>query len=189
MKKYFPRLCCLTLGLPLLAAPFLIAKAYSPAVLAATLIQNRNEITGTVFSETGRPVSDVYVELITDLGSSLTRIRTTSSGRFTFSGLTNGNFKIRVLPYGTNYMEQTQEVTLISISPSQTALDRQHVQIYLRLNERAKSGPFALVPAVIFAQEVPACSGKALSRGRQSAGGEKREGWLGQFEEIFGDFS
>ena len=122
----------------------------------------------------GRPVSDVYVELVTDLGSSLTRIRTTSSGRFTFSGLSNGSFKIRVLPYGTDYMEQTQEVTLTSISPLHTGSDRQHVQIYLRLNERARSGPFALVPAVIFAQEVPRSAEKLYDEGVNHLA-EKRE--------------
>ena len=173
MKKYFPRLCCLTLGLALLPASFLIAKA-SPPPPWTTSIQGRNEITGTVFSEVGRPVSDVYVELVTDLGSSLTRIRTTSSGRFTFSGLTNGNFKIRVLPYGTDYMEQTQEVTLMTISPAQNASDRQHVQIYLRLNERARSGPFALVPAVIFAQEVPRAAERLYDEGVRYLA-EKRE--------------
>ena len=62
-------------------------------------------------------------------------------------------------------MEQTQEVTLTSISPLNTGSDRQHVQIYLRLNERARSGPFALVPAVIFAQEVPRSAEKLYDEG------------------------
>jgi tetratricopeptide (TPR) repeat protein len=168
MKNYFRLHCCLTLGLALFFTLFLNARAYTAT------IQNRNEITGTVFNDMGRPMSDVYVELVTDLGTSLNRVRTSSSGRFFFSGLTNGTFKIRVMPYGTDYMEQTQEVILQSISPSQTATDRQHVEIYLRLNERAKLGPFALVPGVVFAQEVPRSAERLYDEGVRHLS-EKRE--------------
>jgi tetratricopeptide (TPR) repeat protein len=118
-----------------------------------TFAQGRNEISGTVFSELGRPVADIYIELVSDLGTSLTRIRTNASGRFTFVGLTNGTYRVRILPYGTEYKEQTQEVTLSNIST--TSSDRQQIEIYLRLNERAKSGPFAIVTGVVFAQDVP----------------------------------
>lgn len=143
-----------------------LAMASSQAVLA----QGRNEISGTVFSELGRPVADVFVELVTDLGSSLTRIRTTASGRFTFTGLTNGSYSVKILPYGTDYRETTQSVTLSAIRGS----DRQQVDIYLRLNERARAGPFALVPGVIFAQEVPRAAQKLYDDGVRHLT-EKRE--------------
>jgi tetratricopeptide (TPR) repeat protein len=145
-----------------------LAMASSQAVLA----QGRNEISGTVFSELGRPVADVYVELVTDLGSSLTRIRTNASGRFTFVGLTNGTYKVRILPYGTDYREQTQEVTLATVSA--TASDRHQIQIYLALNERARSGPFALVTGVVFAQEVPRAAQRLYEEGIRHLS-EKRE--------------
>ena len=126
----------------------------APAVINDTFGQARNEISGTVFSELGRPVADVYVELVTDLGTSLNRIRTSASGRFTFGGLTNGTYRVRILPYGTDYREQTQEVTLANIS-SGNGSDRQQLEIYLQLDQRVKAGPFAIVTGVIFAQEVP----------------------------------
>lgn len=124
------------------------------AVIKDTFGQARNEISGTVFSELGRPLADVYVELVTDLGTSLNRIRTSASGRFTFGGLTNGTYRVRILPYGTDYREQTQEVTLANIS-SGNGSDRQQIEIYLQLDQRVKAGPFAIVTGVIFAQEVP----------------------------------
>ena len=130
-----------------------IAIGLAMASSQTALAQGRNEISGTVFSELGRPVADVFVELGTDLGSSLTRRRTDASGRFIFSGLTNGSYSVKILPYGTDYMEQTQGVVLGTVSS--TSSDRQVLQIYLRLNERARTGPFALVAGVIFAQEVP----------------------------------
>jgi tetratricopeptide (TPR) repeat protein len=148
------------------AAQFVLGLAIGLAMASsqAVLAQGRNEISGTVFSELGRPVADVYVELVTDLGSSLTRIRTNASGRFTFGGLTNGTYRVRILPYGTDYREQTQEVTLANVS-STSGSDRQQLEIYLRLNERAKSGPFALVAGVIFAQEVPREAQKLYDEG------------------------
>jgi len=138
-----------------------------------TFAQARNEISGTVFSELGRPVADIYIELVSDLGTSLTRIRTNPSGRFTFGGLTNGTYRVRILPYGTEYKEQTQEVTLANIS-SGNGSDRQQIEIYLRLNERAKSGPFAIVTGVVFAQDVPREAQKLYEDGVRYLA-EKRE--------------
>lgn len=144
-------------GRLLAANPQLFAANVSTA---ASIVQGTNELAGTVFSESGRPIADVYVELVTDLGTSLTRRRTDSSGRFSFGGLTNGTYRVRILPYGTDYVEQTQAVTLAAIRGS----DRQQVDIYLRLNERAKSGPFAIV-GVVFAQEVPRSAQKLYDEG------------------------
>ena len=151
---------------------FVVAVGLAVASSQAVLGQGRNEISGTVFSESGRPVSDVNVELGTDLGSSMTRIRTDPSGRFTFGGLTNGSYSVRILPYGTDYMEQTHSVVLATISG--TTSDRQNLQIYLKLNERARSGPFALIPGVIFVQEVPRAAEKLYEEGRRYLA-EKKE--------------
>ena len=153
---------------------FGVAMAFALASSQAVLEQGRNEISGTVFGETGRPVSDVYVELITDLGSSLNRIRTNASGRFTFSGLTAGKFSVRILPYGTDYREQTQDVILGTLSPRPEASDRQQIQIYLTLNTRARRGPFAIVSGVVFAQEVPRAAQDLYDDGVRLLG-EKQE--------------
>jgi len=129
-----------------------LAMASSQAVLA----QGRNAISGTVFGESNRPVPDVYVELLNDTYSTVGRRRTDSSGRFAFSNLGEGRHKVKVLPYGTDYLEQTQEVVLASVSATPgSGSDRQYVDIYLRLNERANAGPFAVTPGVVFVQDVP----------------------------------
>lgn len=156
------------------AAQFVLGLAIGLAMASsqAVLAQGRNEISGTVFGESGRPVADVFVELGTDLGSSLTRVRTDPSGRFTFRGLSNGSYSVKILPYGTDYREQTQTVTLATISA--TASDRQQLQIYLSLNERSRTGPFALVPGVIFAQEVPRAAQRLYDEGVRHLA-EKRE--------------
>lgn len=141
-----------------------LAMAFSQAVFA----QGRNEISGTVFGETGRPVPDVFVELLTDTYSTVGRRRTDGSGRFSFNGLGEGRHKVKVLPYGTDYMEQTQEVVLASVSATPgSGSDRQYVDIYLRLNERANAGPFSVMRGVIFVQEVPDRARKLYDEGRR----------------------
>ena len=117
----------------------------------------RSVITGTVFAEAHRPIADVWIELLDDFNSTISRLKTDGSGRFTFNNLINGNYRLRVLPYGTDYKEQVQDVTLVSVSAvsGRPGADRQNIDIYLKLNDRAPVGPFAVGPGVVFAQEVP----------------------------------
>lgn len=123
---------------------------------SATLAQGRNAISGTVFGESNRPVPDVFVEMLNDTYSTVGRVKTDGSGRFAFDGLGEGRHKVKVLPYGTDYLEQTQEVVLASVSAVPgSGSDRQYVDIYLRFNERANAGPFAAAPGVVFVQDVP----------------------------------
>ena len=107
-------------------------------LVSAGIIQSRNSISGTVFGTERHPVDSVYVELLDDVNSTLGRMKTDGSGRFSFNGLASGRFYLRVLPYGTDYLEQTQEVVLSSVSLiAGGGADRQQVDIYLKLNERA----------------------------------------------------
>ena len=170
MKK-FPALC---LGVAIVAVAFshtLPVRAASiggnPSI-AATLAQaGRSSITGTVFIESHRPIADIYIELLDDFNSSMSRAKTDGSGRFAFNNLLNGNYKVRILPYGTDYQEQTVDVTLVSVSavPGRPGADRQNIDVYLKLNSRAPSGPFAVGPGVVFAQEVPAAAQKHYQEG------------------------
>lgn len=127
----------------------------------------RSAITGTVFAEAHRPVADVWVELLDDFNSTLSRAKTDGSGRFSFTSLLNGNYRVRILPYGTDYQEQTQEVTLVSASavPGRPGADRQNIDIFLKLNTRAPVGPFAVVTGVVFVQEVPPAAQKLYQEG------------------------
>jgi Tfp pilus assembly protein PilF len=143
------------------AAPLPVHASKASCSLAGTLFitaqAGRSVITGTVFTESHRPLADVWIELLDDFNSTLSRAKTDGSGRFTFGSLINGNYRLRVLPYGTDYKEQTQDVTLVSASavPGRAGADRQNIDIYLKLNDRAPAGPFAVGPRVIFVQEVP----------------------------------
>ena len=56
----------------------------SAPVFGSLIFQGRNGVTGMVFNEAGRPVSEVYVELLSELDTTISQVRTTSSGRFEF---------------------------------------------------------------------------------------------------------
>ena len=71
-----------------------------------------------------------------------------------------------MLPYGTDYLEASQEVVLASVSAvAGSGSDQQQVDIYLRVNERASASPFGAAPGVVFAQEVPPAAKKLYEQG------------------------
>lgn len=158
-------------------------------VTANVPIQGRNVISGTVFGESNRPVSDIYVELLDDMNSAIRRVKTDGTGRFEFNGLANGRYIIKALSFGTDYLDQLQEVTLGTISSVLgSGSDRQHVQIYLRVNERANVTPFSTGPGVIFAQEVPEEARRMYQEGLVYLRGERGEDGLERLKkaiEIF----
>ena len=158
----------------------------------ATVPQGRNSISGVVFGESRTPVVDTYVQLLDENGTTITQTRTNGSGRFTFYGLSNGRFKVKVFPVGTDYMEQVQEVQLtpVSVLPGSGA-DNQTIDFYLRLREGANRGPFA-VPGAIFVQEVPDAAKKfydlgvsALRQKNETEGFENLKKALDAFPNYF----
>lgn len=132
-----------------IAALFVSALLISLLALPATgqLPGTGNTITGFVFDPHRRAVAQVHVELLNDVNGILQRIRTDVSGRFVFRGVSPGRFQVRVLPLGTVYEEQTQEVD----TTGRPGRDTIQIDFYLRLRKSA----VASSTSVIFAQEVP----------------------------------
>lgn len=117
-----------------------------------------NSVSGHVFGVDRRPVADAYVELLNDLGQNLNRTRTNSSGHYSFFGLTDGRFKLRVLPLGTDYEQQEQDFEIINIrrnAPGNqtiiTGMMSEQRDFYLRPRKGVMPG----VTGAIFVQEVP----------------------------------
>jgi uncharacterized protein DUF1416 len=137
----------------------------SHSAVLVTSSQGRNSISGFVFGDSRTPLADTYVQLLDELGTTISQVRTTGSGRYAFYGLSSGRFKVRVFPVGTDYMEQIQEVIIAPVSaiPGSGA-DNQQIDFYLRLRAGANAGPFG-VPGTIFAQEVPDEAKKLFEQG------------------------
>jgi hypothetical protein len=120
-----------------------------------------NRIEGQVFDPTHRPVQNVYVELLSETDSVIQRTRTNSSGRFTFSGGFAGRLTIKVLPYGTNLMEQSQEVEIIQ---TRNRTDTAYVDITLRYDKHGRQ-PATEKSGVVFVQDIPAAAKKLYMDG------------------------
>jgi tetratricopeptide (TPR) repeat protein len=129
--------------------PFLTIQAQMPESPFS-----RSTISGFIFDSERRPISDIQVELMNDFNSVLQRTKTNGSGRFFFRGVSQGRFQIRVLPLGTNFEEQTQEVEIYGVGASGRQL-MDHVQKDFYLRVRRSSTSTSAVPGAIFVQEVP----------------------------------
>lgn len=123
-------------------------------VAVAQVNASRNSITGFVFDEQRNPIADVYVELYSDMGSPLSRMKTSAVGTYAFRGLGDGVFNLKVLPYGKNYIPQEKRVSLISFGarPGFGAVNEQ-VDFFLKARQTSVN-PLGS-PGVVFAQEVP----------------------------------
>jgi len=133
--------------------------AFAAAVMLTTALgtyaQNeRSTISGFVFGPDRRPVSQVFVELVNDYGMVVRRVRTDGSGRYFFSGLGHGRYRVKALPFGTGMEEGSAEVEIAGVGISGRQLsDNVQQDIYLRLRKNADSIPFQ--NAVVYAQDVP----------------------------------
>lgn len=116
---------------------------------------NRNSITGFVFNDAREPLGDVHVELLDELYVTISRTKTTGSGLYSFRGLVDGRYVVKVIPYGIEYEEQARSIPLISVSslPGRGAVAEQ-ADFYLVPKKNSNAGPLA-APGVIFVQEIP----------------------------------
>lgn len=166
-------------------------KIVSNQVLSKSDFQNRNSITGYVFSDSRSPISDIHVELLTDIYTTIARTRTNGVGLFTFRGLSDGNYKVKILPYNANYEEQIKDVALISVSAvAGSGSISEQIDFYLKTKKNTSAGPFG-DPGVILAQEIPSAAKKAYEEGivlledkKEKEGFEKLKNAL----EIFPDY-
>jgi Flp pilus assembly protein TadD len=116
-----------------------------------------NSISGFIFdAETRVPLADVYVELQTDTYSTIRRIKTDGSGRYTFAGIKSGQFRVRVLPFRTNYMEEIQDVDVVNYQVGSTVTsDAVYLDFYLKIDKRKAGIDNTGVTGAVFAQDVP----------------------------------
>jgi tetratricopeptide (TPR) repeat protein len=122
-----------------------------------------NRIEGQVYDPNRRPVENAYVELLSEFDSILGRTKTNSTGRFTFSGMPSGRFVVKVLPFGTNLREQTQEVVITNLT--RVANDTAYIEIILRYDKSTRESVIEKNPGVIFVQDVPEAAKKRYSEG------------------------
>lgn len=154
---------------------------------ASAASAQRNVISGFVFDESRRPVSQIYVELQNEFYTIIGRQRTVGSGMFNFNNLPGGQYYVKVQTAGTNYQEQIKEVVLSNIPGARIASE--HLDIYLKIKKsRAESS--SAPSGVVFAQEVPAEAKKLYEEGLADLAEKKEEGLtkIKRSIEVFPDY-
>src|SRR5262249_8631486 len=111
-----------------------------------------NRIEGQVYDPNHRPVQNLYVELLNEVDSVIQRTKTDASGPFTFPGVPPGRLTVKVLTFGTNFLEQSQEVEVINTRNNN---DVNYVDISLRYETRRRGPEIDSPPGVIFVQDIP----------------------------------
>src|SRR4051812_11312492 len=135
-----------------------------------------NRIEGQVYDPKGHPVQNLYVELLNEVDSVIQRTKTNASGRFSFIGVPPGRLLVRVVTFGTNFMEYTQEIEIVRTRNNN---DTDYLDIYLRYVEIRRRGPENDLPAgVIFVQEIPPAAQASYLKGVADFGKDAEKGVL-----------
>ena len=172
-----------------------VFRSVSVAILIAVVgvcvatAQGRNSVSGFVFGENRMPLSRVYVELQTDMYSTYSRTQTNGAGMYSFRGIPDGRYYVKVLPHGTNYQEQGQAVSLLPLSAVGRGAVSEQLDFYLQLRKTATD---MAAPEVVFVQEVPPkakelyeAGVKELENKNEKEGYEKLKQALETFPQYF----
>jgi tetratricopeptide (TPR) repeat protein len=129
-----------------------------------------NMIEGTVYDPSRRPVPNVWVELQNDFNMGVGRMRTTTSGRFTFPNLRTGHYYIKVYATGTNYEDQTVSVDVVNVI--QNSSDTVYQDVNLQFDKRKMNVGIQQMTDIVFAQDVPEQARRLYKSGLKSLGGK-----------------
>jgi len=156
------------------------AAVYNSTAEAHSSAAVLNRIEGTVWDPYRRPVRDLYVELQNENYFALARVRTDSTGRFSFIGVSAGRFNIRVITSGTNYLEYNESVDLISVVRGGS--DAAYLEIVLKIDKSKVNSGLAEITDAIFVQDVPEEARKMYHKGLKDL--EKGDVGLNEIEEA-----
>jgi len=132
-----------------------------------------NRIEGQVYDPNRRPVENLHVELLNEVDSVIQRTKTNASGRFSFVGVPPGRLLVRVLTFGTNFMEQTQEIEIVK---TRNNTDVDYIDINLRYETRRRGPETDLPREVIFAQDIPPAARESYLKGVADFGKDQEKG-------------
>lgn len=162
MKRFVYLVQILVIGL-IVCQTFVLCEKKSFRLIHSPKIKPLvNLISGQVWSPYNRPISDIYVELMNELSVTITRYRTTGNGRFEFTNLSSGSFKIKVLTTGTDYLEQVQDIQIVNVFAG--ASDQQFVDFHLKFDPRKITLGSGGLPEEVFVQDKIPDSARSLYR-------------------------
>ena len=122
-----------------------------------------SRIEGIVWDPYRRPVRDLYVELQNENYFAVSHSRTDSAGRFTFTGISEGHYNIKVITSGTNYLDYTEGIDVVSVVRG--ASDSVYMDIYLKFDKRKVNSGLGEITEAVFVQDVPQEARKLYKKG------------------------
>ena len=135
-----------------------------------------NSISGQIWDPQRRPVGEIYVELLNSNFSTVARYRTDGSVRFQFSGINSGTYKVKVLTYGTNYLEQEKDVQIINVFRGSS--DQVYVDFYLKYDPKKINIGSGGAPQQVFIQDgIDDKAVKHFKKGKKLLDDNKIEGF------------
>jgi Putative Zn-dependent protease, contains TPR repeats len=140
-----------------------------------------NRIEGVVYDPDRVPVNDLRVELQDELGSLLQSSRTSAGGRFSFVGMSQGHFVIKIIPIGKNFLEETKDVEIVNVT--RFSSDTAYVEIVLRYDKRSSEILPDRPAEAIFVQDVPQDAKKLYETGVNKLK-KSQDGGLSDLEEA-----
>lgn len=147
-------------------ADYLIKIGLFILVLAGVQSVFGSAIMGTVYDNRRNALPYVNVELLDQYHSLKKYTVTDGIGRYNFDGVGDGEWYIRVLPFRYDFDEQTQSVTIYTISQSNNRPGYTNEVVDFVLSPR--KGTLAEAQAdVIYAQEIPPEAKKAFEAGQK----------------------
>ena len=130
-------------------------------------------ISGFIYDKNRRPLSQVDVELLNDNYQLRAKMKTDGTGRYTFSGLPDGRYTVRVLPFLYDLEDQEARVEIVTISVrGEGQGNAQMTQDFYMQPKRG--GLTAAENAVIFAQDVPPEAKKIYTSAIADLGTDRR---------------
>lgn len=140
----------------------LVGICFLPTPLIASHYYAVSTITGGVYDKLRNPIPDIDVELLNDFYQSAGRTQTDGSGRYQFSGLSDGRYTVRVYAFRYDLQDQEMPVEIRTQNVRGGEGTGYFQQDFYLLPK--KGGLLESEIGVVFAQNVPGPAEKAYER-------------------------
>jgi hypothetical protein len=156
-------------------SPLPTRAAILPVFVLILLTQSTlaSTISGFIYDKNRTPLPHVDVELLNENYQLRGRAKTDGTGRYTFSGLSDGRYTIKVLPFRYDLEDQDAMVEIVTLDVRGSGQGQAFITQDFYLQPK-HGGLVAAENAVIFAQDVPAEAKKLYTGAIQDLATDRR---------------
>lgn len=131
-------------------------------------------ISGIVYDNRRNPLIEVDLELLDDYYRLVSRTKTSASGRYEFSGLGDGRYTVRVLPFRYDLIDQSALVEISTVTSVSNQIGNTFMTQDFYLVPRKGSLADAET-GVVFAQDIPKDAQKAYENATKDLAKKKTD--------------